>query len=699
MNPDFFVEFQLSVVEKKYSKQEMQDLLYEILPTIVSEDDILGVQLMPWYYPKRVEIQCANKAAVETLILNGLTIDSQHVELEEQGYGALRVTIQDVPMNVPNTRIQEWLAQYGEVIYLHDEMYTNRKKGKRTNWKVGARVAKLKLFSFDRTVPPRAFLSHKNRRFNISVHHIGQTDAYCRTCRDVAPKEHECSGDKGTHGKGRQRRCYECNSTDHVKRDCPKGKTCHTCKEIGHLSNNCPKNNLNFRENNEFPGLSAHARQPPVGMTPAPQTHSSGHKRTASALNSPEFLSQPHTPGVMTTEALVHPENDGFTFDRRQRKKMAKAVRRGSQRTSTPAASASPDDNIEVISTDTKVSPLKKKLKTGQMKIKSLWKKVVGADDDGEEDESAEEENQKGEDAEKPKEKSSGKKKAPGKKGQGKQTRLTRMNSASSKTSHVEVDVLQEVKNDEKTREKKVSSRDQSDKLAEKGKPKVPSQCSQCPKCHLDKHETLLYSIGASNFVEAKIEGDEDLSIDHRNYSHPGLNIQLTPSKFSSNTYEEERQVIPMIVTNVGSVDFQEDGGNDVENLYERYAQMVIQLKKLCPKANIIVSSIIPRKGEERFRQVNEEIAAVNAMLQDTCEQSNDVHFCDNTNVVFDDSNQVRNQLYEDYIHLNSVGRKELCKSIFKKVKEIYFENEMCKVCAQIVCASPQRVAEQSPRD
>ena len=48
LNPDFFVEFQLSVVEKKYSKQEMQDLLYEILPSIVAEDDILGVQLMPW---------------------------------------------------------------------------------------------------------------------------------------------------------------------------------------------------------------------------------------------------------------------------------------------------------------------------------------------------------------------------------------------------------------------------------------------------------------------------------------------------------------------------------------------------------------------------------------------------------------------------------------------------------------------------
>ena len=126
---------------------------------------------------------------------------------------------------------------------------------------------------------------------------------------------------------------------------------------------------------------------------------------------------------------------------------------------------------------------------------------------------------------------------------------------------------------------------------------------------------------------------------------------------------------------------------------------MVIQLKKLCPKSSIIVSSIIPRKGEERFHQVNEDIAAVNAMLRDTCEQSNDVHFCDNSDFVFDDEKQVRNQLYEDYIHLNPVGRKELCKSIFKKVKEVYYENTLCKVCAKIVCASPQRVAEQSLRN
>ena len=223
LNPDFFVQFQLSSVERRYNRQEMQDLLYDLLPSIVPEKNILGVQLLPWFAPRRVEIQCIDKITVETLVINGLTIDGQYVELSEQGYGTLRVTIQDVPMNIPNAILSDWLAQYGDVSQMRYETYTNRKKGKKTNWKVGARTAQLKLFSFDRTVPPRAFLTHNNRKFNMSVHHFGQSEMYCKTCRDIVPKEHECSSTRD-----RQRKCYKCKSTEHMIADCPVGKQCHT---------------------------------------------------------------------------------------------------------------------------------------------------------------------------------------------------------------------------------------------------------------------------------------------------------------------------------------------------------------------------------------------------------------------------------------------------------------------------------------
>jgi hypothetical protein len=35
-------------------------------------------------------------------------------------------------------------------------------------------------------------------------------------------------------------KCYDCNSTGHIARDCPKGKICFRCNKEGHISTDCP---------------------------------------------------------------------------------------------------------------------------------------------------------------------------------------------------------------------------------------------------------------------------------------------------------------------------------------------------------------------------------------------------------------------------------------------------------------------------
>ena len=47
LNPSFLVEFQLSLLEKKYEKTEIQEILHEQLQLVVPEKKILGVQLIP----------------------------------------------------------------------------------------------------------------------------------------------------------------------------------------------------------------------------------------------------------------------------------------------------------------------------------------------------------------------------------------------------------------------------------------------------------------------------------------------------------------------------------------------------------------------------------------------------------------------------------------------------------------------------
>ena len=149
LNPSFLVEFQLSLLEKKYEKKEIQEILHEQLSTIVPEKCILGFQLIPWYAPNKVEIECSDRQTVDELVHKGVDIGTQHIDLAELGYGALRVTVQDAPLDFPNDQIIKWLSQYGDVSGFRHEHYTNKKTGKKTNWKVGARVGLIKLHSFE----------------------------------------------------------------------------------------------------------------------------------------------------------------------------------------------------------------------------------------------------------------------------------------------------------------------------------------------------------------------------------------------------------------------------------------------------------------------------------------------------------------------------------------------------------------------
>ena len=156
----------------------------------------------------------------------------------------------------------------------------------------------------------------------------------------------------------------------------------------------------------------------------------------------------------------------------------------------------------------------------------------------------------------------------------------------------------------------------------------------------------------------------------------------------------DERENIKLLVMNVGSVNFVEKGKNDIEQIYEEYTDMLEKVTHRCPNADVIVSSIIPRRGDEGHDGVNKDIKEVNDRLFETCKDVANLHFCNNAEVVLDEFNQIKNDLYKDVIHLNPSGRKDLARSIFKKVKEVYFERKMCLACAKVVCTSPNKKGE-----
>ena len=589
----------------------------------------------------------------------------------------------------------KWLSQYGEVVAFRNEHYRSKKTGKRTKWKVGARVGMIKLHSFNRTVPPRTTMIFDNRRVEVSIYHYGQSEGHCRTCRKIMPKEHDCNK------QDKRRRCFNCQSEDHMKRDCPKGKTCHHCKKIGHFAKDCPDNNRTFSAA-DFPGVEQQNQQKVNGAEAT-----SGQKRNASQIQSPEQNVTSETTHV-STNADIHADNEGFTFDRNQRKRLRRALRRDPKHASTPVSSpkTSQQDEIELLSTETRTSPTNKKLSKTKLSLSKLWKQWTGGATGGAtggETEPDKTNHMKSKEPETTGEQEKGEKTIihSSTTGINKEKVNGKQEITESSEDTVQIDTIDLTADeghihpngvDGDIEPQEASTTSTPDSL-DKDELNTGNVSEQCNDDDIHNHEIDLYSIGASNFTGLTVKGDADLRIAHKNHSVGGLSIFEVPERVD-NIPPEERENIKLLVTNVGSVDFEEEGDNDAQQIYDDYAEMLAKVNYLCPYAKIIVSSIIPRRGDDMHRKVNKDILDVNTMLFENCKDSESFHFCDNSEVVFDEFHQIKNSLYKDEIHLNPEGRRDLAKSVFRKAKEIYFQHKMCPECAEDSSSSPGREGE-----
>ena len=102
---------------------------------------------------------------------------------------------------------------------------------------------------------------------------------------------------------------------------------------------------------------------------------------------------------------------------------------------------------------------------------------------------------------------------------------------------------------------------------------------------------------------------------------------------------------------------------------------MLGKVREECPKAQIIISGLIPRNGD-KYDKVNHDTLLFNERLRNLCIPEKGFVFCDNYNWVMNDFNQVRSELYkENSIHLNILGQESLSNSIFRMVKYLYFKS------------------------
>ena len=202
----------------------------------IDSSQILGVVKYPQRWTQKILIYLDNEESKNDLLIRGLTLYNQHVELSELGLGPMKVIVQNADLFFDDEVIKQWLSQFGEITGFKHETHKLR-NAKDSKWYTGNRIVWIK--NVNKSIPPVAKLNSGDEVANISVWHYGQTEIKCRFCHMIVPKGHMCK-------RAPQKKCFLCGENDHVRADCP----------------------LNSYESN-FPSIVAgHQNHPNKGKTP-----------------------------------------------------------------------------------------------------------------------------------------------------------------------------------------------------------------------------------------------------------------------------------------------------------------------------------------------------------------------------------------------------------------------------------------------
>ena len=230
MPPGLLVEFAIADLPQRVEIPELIENIHDDVINKVDETDIIGVQVIPERWPRKVQLLCAHQAAKDCLMIQGLNLCGRHIELNEPGRGVIKVVITGAPLDMPNDVLKTWVESYATVSEFRNE-HVNI-KGRRSSWRSGTRLAYV--FSIKEAIPPAAKLPYNGGEVTVSVWHYGQTHIKCKFCHEIVPKGHECP-------KAPMRRCYNCGGEDHIRANCTKDRSCFKCGGTDHIARFCTR--------------------------------------------------------------------------------------------------------------------------------------------------------------------------------------------------------------------------------------------------------------------------------------------------------------------------------------------------------------------------------------------------------------------------------------------------------------------------
>lgn len=217
---DRTLSFAVNKICGVYNKQEWMQEVYEAIVKDYSEDDIEGIQVYPANWPRRVRLMVKYPEVKQKLEINGIDLFGQHVDLDDDRYGPpTTVTVIDAPLEMPFDRVTAVLESYGKVLAVRDEFF--RLEGRQTTWKTGTKLVTMS--ELKAKIPDRlTVIDPLGRKISISLkctHQFIMSDklqvrpqVFCQNCGSKAHAKEECSSNN--------KLCYRCGSESHLQSQC-----------------------------------------------------------------------------------------------------------------------------------------------------------------------------------------------------------------------------------------------------------------------------------------------------------------------------------------------------------------------------------------------------------------------------------------------------------------------------------------------
>ena len=184
--------------------------------------------------------------------------------------------------------------------------------------------------------------------------------------------------------------------------------------------------------------------------------------------------------------------------------------------------------------------------------------------------------------------------------------------------------------------------------------------------------------LGSSNCRDLVISGDDDLRIQVTSHITGGLKIKDVVTKLDSIS-KDKLNAFQTVILHAGSTDFPVSSEHDFETKYMEYVENLSEISARCSRAEILISSILPR-NESLNTKINRQIKLFNDKMKNLTDQEPNITFVDSWSC-FADDDQVQSSLYRkkdgQKIHLNTSGKTRLAEMLQKALRETVYRSKL----------------------